>query len=158
MYSGCGTNPNRPDGFPEQKQRDMKTNYTFDELSKIFATVAKMDSAVNEQVEITTVYEEKESEFDAEFKKYGYSFFGAPAELHTMFDEKCRLMDAKNRAERKARKIIKDFAYFTEIGNGPCEWYEDEIKKFVCGNHFWDAEKIARYCKSVAIIIANRVR
>ena len=66
----------------------MKTNFTFDELSKVFAAIAKIENAANAQVEANKAYEEKSAIFDAEFEKYGFTFFNAPAELQIMFDEK----------------------------------------------------------------------
>ena len=136
----------------------MKTNFTFDELSKIFAAVAKIEVLLNEQVYAASAYEKNDAEFDKQFEKYGYTFFGAPQELHTMFDEHCKLMDERDKAQRRTFKAIKDFAALVEVGSGCREWFEDTIKDYIASKHYWNAEKVVRYCKSLAVIIANRVR
>ena len=136
----------------------MKTNFTFDELSKIFAAVAKIEVLANEQVCAEAAYEKKDRDFEAEFSHYGYTFIGAPVGLHVMFDEKCRLMDERDKAQRKTLKAIKNFATIVEVGSGCREWFEDAIKDYIAGKHYWSGEKVARYCKSLAVIIANRVR
>lgn len=136
----------------------MKTNFTFDELSKIFALVAKMDVLVKEQVYAASAYEKNDAEFDKQFEKYGYTFFGAPQELHTMFDEHCKLMDERDKAERRTFRVIKDFAALVEIGGGLRDFLEDEIKDYIAGKRYWNAERVVRHCRSLAVIIANRVR
>lgn len=136
----------------------MKTNFTFDELSKIFAAVAKIEVLANEQVCAEAAYEKKDRDFDAMFEKHGSTFFRAPEELHTLFDETLRLRNERDRAYRRTFKAIKNFAAIVEVGSGCREWFEDVIKDYVAGKHYWNSEKVARYCKSLAVIIANRVR
>lgn len=149
----------RTRAVPGTKQKTvMKTNFTFNELSKIFAAVAKIDVLMNEQVCAEAAYEKKDRDFDVEFSYYGYTFINAPQELHTMFDEKCRLMDERDKSQRRTFKAIKDFAAIAGVGSGCREWFEDTIKDYIAGKHYWNAEKAARYCKSLAVIIANRVR
>ena len=136
----------------------MKTNFTFDELSKVFAAIAKIENAANAQVEANKAYEEKSAIFDAEFEKYGYTFFNAPKELQVMFDEKCALMDAHEKAERKAYKAIKDFAGMLEIGNGPADWVEDDVKAYIKGKRYYNVAKVADHCKHLAIVVARKIR
>ncbi len=135
----------------------MKTNFTFDELSKVFASVAKIQSAATKQMEAEKAYEEKSIEFDAEFEKYGYTFFNAPKELQVMFDEKCALMDVREKAERKARKVIKEFAAMLEIGNGPCDWVEDDVKEYIDRKLSFKVGKIADHCEYLAKMAAKRI-
>lgn len=136
----------------------MKTNYNFDELSKVFASVSKIEKLAAAQIEAEKAYNEKGNAFDAEFAKYNYSFFNAPKELHVMFNEKCALMDARDKAEKKAYKAVKEFAAFVEAGNGPTDWVEDEVKAYVERKSYFLIDKIARYCTYLAVDIANRVR
>ena len=138
----------------------MKTNFTFDELSKVFAAIAKIENAANAQVEANKAYEEKSAIFDAEFKKYGFTFFNAPAELQIMFDEKCALMDAHEKAERKAYKAIKDFAALLEIGNGGyyTDWVEDDVKAYINGKRYYNVVKVADHCKYLAVNAARKIR
>lgn len=136
----------------------MKTNFTFDELSKVFASVAKIESAATKQTEAEKAYEEKSAIFDAEFEKYGYTFFNAPKELQVMFDEKCALMDVRDRAEKKAFKAIKDFADLLEIGNGHYEsCFEDDVKAYINKKLYFNVEKIVDHCKYFAIVAARKI-
>lgn len=135
----------------------MKTNFTFNELSKVFATVAKIEAATVKQIETEKAYKEKDAIFDAEFAKYGYTFFGAPAELGVMFEEKCALMDEQEKARKNAFKAVKDFAAILEVGNGPCDWDEDYIKDFIGCKRYYEIERAASYCKHLAIIASRRV-
>jgi hypothetical protein len=136
----------------------MKTNFTFDELSKIFALVAKMDVLVKEQVYAVSAYDKMDAEFDKLFEKYGYTFYGASQELHTVFEEKCKLMDDRDKTARRTFKAVKDFAALVEIGGGLRDFLEDEIKDYIAAKRYWNAEKVVRHCRSLAVIIANRVR
>ena len=136
----------------------MKTNFTFDELSKVFASVAKIEAAVTKQMEVKKAYDEKSRIFDAEFKKYGYTFFNAPEELHVMFDEKCALMDVHEKAEKKTLKVIKDFAALLEIGNGPADWIEDNVKSYINSKLHCNVAKVANYCKYLAIDAVRKIR
>ena len=136
----------------------MKTNFTFDELSKVFAAIAKIENAAAKQIESEKAYEEKSNIFDAEFEKYGYTFFNAPKELQVMFDEKCALMDEHEKAERKAYKAIKDFAALLEIGNGPADWFEDDVKAYINRKMYFKVAKVADHCKYLAIAAARKIR
>ena len=136
----------------------MKTNFTFDELSKVFAAIAKIENAAKKQQETEQAYEAKSAIFDAEFEKYGYTFFNAPKELQVMFDEKCALMDEHEKAERKAYKAIKDFAALLEIGNGPADWVEDDVKAYINRKMYFKVEKVADHCKYLAIAAARKIR
>ena len=136
----------------------MKTNFTFDELSKVFAAIAKIENAVAKQIESEKAYKEKENIFDAEFKKYDYTFFNAPKELQVMFNEKCALMDECEKAERKAYKTIKDFAAMLEIGNGPVDWVEEDIKQYLDRKLYFNVGKVAGRCKYLASDAAKRLR
>ena len=136
----------------------MKTNFTFDELSKVFAAIAKIENAAAKQIESEKAYEEKSNIFDAEFSKYGYTFFNAPKELQVMFDEKCALMDEHEKAERKAYKTIKDFAALLEIGNGPADWVEDDVKAYINRKMYFKVATVADHCKYLAIAAARKIR
>lgn len=136
----------------------MKTNFTFDELSKVFAAIAKIENAAAKQIESEKAYEEKSAIFDAEFEKYGYTFFNAPKELQVMFDEKCALMDEHEKAERKAYKAIKDFAALLEIGNGPADWVEDDVKEYIKGKRYYRIAAVADHCKYLAVNAARKIR
>ena len=136
----------------------MKTNFTFDELSKVFAAIAKIENAANAQVEAKKTYEEKGAIFDAEFAKYGYTFSNAPKELYLMLDEKCALMEEHEKAERKAYKAIKDFAALLEIGNGPADWVEDDVKAYINRKMYFKVAKVAVYCKHLAVDAARKIR
>jgi hypothetical protein len=135
----------------------MKTNFTFEELSKIFAAITKIEDAANKQQEAEQAYEEKGRIFDAEFAKCGYTFFKAPKELQVMFDEKCALMDAREKAERKAYKAIKDFAALMEIGNGCREWEEDDVKEYIGKKWYFNTAKVVERCKYLAIVAARKI-
>ena len=136
----------------------MKTNFTFDELSKVFAAIAKIENAAAKQIESEKAYEEKSAIFDAEFEKYGYTFFNAPKELQVMFDEKCALMDAHEKAERKAYKTIKDFAALLEIGNGYGDWVEDDVKAYINRKMYFKVATVADHCKYLAVNAARKIR
>ncbi len=136
----------------------MKTNFTFDELSKVFAAIVKIENAAAKQIESEKAHEEKSNIFDAEFAKYGYTFFNAPKELQVMFDEKCALMDVHEKAERKAYKAIKDFAALLEIGNGPADWVEDDVKAYINHKMYFKVAKVADHCKYLAIVAARKIR
>lgn len=138
----------------------MKTNFTFDELSKVFASVAKIEAAANKQLELEKAYNEKSKIFDAEFEKYGYTFFGAPDELQVMFDEKCALFDALEKAEKKAFKAIKDFASLIGVGYGPDwdGWVEDDVKSYIAHKKYYYVERIADHCKYLAKMAARKIR
>ena len=136
----------------------MKTQFTFEELSKVFALVAKVESAAKNQVEAKKNYEEKDKAFDAEFSKYGYTFRGAPAELQVMFDEKCAALDAFERSEKKAHKVIKEFAEMVEVNSTIYgEWYETEIAEYIKSKRYFMVANIAEYCKSVAVRATKRL-
>lgn len=135
----------------------MKTNFTFDELSKVFAAIAKIENAAAKQIESEKAYEEKNNIFDAEFAKYGYTFFNAPKELQVMFDEKCALMDENEKAERKAYKAVKDFAALLEIGNGPADWVEDDVKEYIKEKRYYRIAAIADHCKYLAVNAAHKI-
>lgn len=136
----------------------MKTNFTFDELSKIFAAIAKIENAAAKQIESEKAYEEKSNIFDAEFVKYGYTFFNAPMELREMFVEKCELMDERKKAERKAYNAIKDFAALLEIGNGQADWVEDNVKAYINRKMHFKVATVADHCKYIAIVAAQKIR
>lgn len=137
----------------------MKTNFTFEELSKVFASVAKIEKLTANQLEAEKAYEGHRTIFDAEFAKYGYTFFNAPDSLQTMFDENCLLMDKAEKEQKKAFKAVKDFASLVEVGKGVCDnWTEDEVKGYIDGKHYWQIERIASHCRYLAVVIANRVR
>ncbi len=138
----------------------MKTNFTFDELSKVFAAIAKIENAANKQIESTKAYEEKSNIFDAEFEKYGFTFMNAPKELQVMFDEKCALMDEQEKAEKKAFKAIKEFAALLEIGNGGyyTDWVEDDVKAYINGKRYYNVVKVADHCKYLAVNAARKIK
>lgn len=134
----------------------MKTNFTFDELSKAFSVIAKIENAARKQIDLEKEYKEKSSIFDAEFRKYGYTFFNAPEELQVMFDEKCALFDELKKAERKAYKIIKDFAALLGIGVND-EFAEDTIKEYIDRKLYFKVEKAVEYCKYFAKQASRRI-
>ena len=136
----------------------MKDNFTFDELSRVFAIVSKIDAAAKKQIEAENEYNSKNIEFDSEFKKCEYTFINAPKELHVLFDEKCALSDVRDRAERKAYKLIKEFAGALEIGMGAYEWFEDEVAKYVRRKDYFKVEQICEHCKYLASIAAHRIK
>lgn len=136
----------------------MKTNFTFDELSKVFAAIVKIENAAAKQIESQKAYEEKGSIFDAEYAKCGYTFFNAPKELKVMFDEKHALMDERDKAERKAYKAIKDFAALLEIGNGPADWVEDDVKEYIERRCYYRIAAVAEHCKHLAVNAARKIR
>ena len=135
----------------------MKTNFTFDELSKIFASVAKIEAAATKQMEAEKAYNEKSAIFDVEFRKYGYTFFNAPKELQVMFDEKCALMDVRDKSEKKAFKAIKDFAELLEIGNGSYDCFENDVKEYINRKLYFNVEKIVDHCKYFAVKAAHKI-
>lgn len=135
----------------------MKTNFTFDELSKIFASVAKIEAAATKQMEAEKAYDEKSAIFDVEFGKYGYTFFNAPKELQVMFDEKCALMDVRDKSEKKAFKAIKDFAELLEIGNGSYDCFENDVKEYINRKLYFNVEKIVDHCKYFAVKAAHKI-
>lgn len=135
----------------------MKTNFTFDELSKVFAKISKIEDAAAKQIKAGKKYDERSAIFDAEFEKYGYSFMYAPAELQTLFDEKCALRDIWDKAEKKTYKLVKEFASLIEIGNGPADWVEDDIKEYINRRYFFNAGKVADHCKYLAVMAARKI-
>lgn len=135
----------------------MKTNFTFDELSKIFASVAKIEAAATKQMEAEKAYDEKRAIFDVEFEKYGYTFFNAPKELQVMFDEKCALMDVRDKYEKKAFKAIKDFVELLEIGSGSYDCFENDVKEYINRKLYFNVEKIVDHCKYFAVKAAHKI-
>ncbi len=138
----------------------MKTNFTFDELSKVFAAIAKIENAANKQIESEKAYEEKSEIFDAEFEKYGFTFMNAPKELQVMFDEKCALMDEQEKAQKKAFKAIKEFAVLLGIGEGSdwTDWVEDDVKAYIKGKRYYNVVKVADHCKYLAVNAARKIK
>lgn len=136
----------------------MKTNFTFEELSKIFASVAKIEAAAMKQIEIAKAYEEKGKTFDVEFEKCGYTFRNAPKELMVLFDEKTSLMDARDRSERKAYKAIKDFAALVGIGVGNFyDWDEDCVKEYINKKYYFKVERVVEHCKCLAMEATRKI-
>lgn len=85
----------------------MNYETSFAEVAEIFKAVAKVQDAVKNYNEADELYQDKDKAFDAEFEKYGYTFHGAPQELHTMFDEKCALLDKRDKAEAAYKRAAK---------------------------------------------------
>ena len=56
----------------------MKTNFTFDELSKAFAAIAKIEAAAAKQIESEKAHEEKSAIFDAELRNTVIPFSTRP--------------------------------------------------------------------------------
>lgn len=133
----------------------MKHEFTFAEVSKIFAQVVKIEEAVKKQQELEAQYKEKSDAFDAEFEKYDFTFFNAPKELHKMFEIKSEAMKQRDNAEREAYRLIKEFMELTgESG----EWYDEQIKHYLKGRYYWQAPKLIDYIKCIAKNTAKRVR
>lgn len=128
----------------------MKTEFTFNEIAKVCAQVEKVEEVTMQFVELTNNYNEVDAAFEDEFSKYGYTFFGAPAEVHTMFDEKCSLMDERDKAGRKAYKAIKTFAELIGLGENYSEWIEDELQNYLLNRRYWQAPEMVKRVKSLA--------
>ena len=135
----------------------MKFDFTFAELSKAFSMISKIDILVKNQKEAEKEYECADRNFDAEFEKFGYTFFGAPQELHDLFDKKIELLNKREKAEKKIYKAIKEFAEILGVGSGSSNWEEETIKNFIRNKYYFDAEKIAKGCKYLAKLATNRL-
>ena len=157
MYSEGSSKPTRRVSG-NKKNNEMKTDFTFDELSKVFAMMVKIENVAAKQIESEKAYEEKSKIFEAEFEKCGYTFFNASEELHAMFYEKIALGDEKEKAERKAYKAIKDLAALLGIGEGYCDWYEDEIKEYIERKWYFNITKVVGRCKFLAINAVQKIR
>lgn len=139
------------------KSNTMKTNFTFAEAAKIFAQVDKVIAAVKEQEAIYAEYSEIEAAFDDEFEKYNYSFFGAPQELHEMFNKKMAMYDKKRAAERKAYRAIKDFAALVNIDENIFDFYEEDIARYLKHKYYWQATDIVKKVKSIALSVSRKI-
>ena len=135
----------------------MKAQFTFAEVSKIFAQVEKVENAVKEYEMLAEKYNEIDAKFDDEFDKYNYTFFGAPAELHTMFEEKCAAMKQKDNAERKAFRAIKTFGELIEIGGRYMDIVEERLKKYIDGTYYWHAVDMIERVKHLALAASRRI-
>ena len=136
----------------------MKSKFTCGEMAKVFAQVDKVESAVKVFVEITDRYNKIDAAFDDEFSKYGYTFFNAPEELHTMFDEKCAAMDERDKAERRAYKTIKDFGMLIGIGENYVDIVEERVKRFIDMKYYWQAGEMIERVKCIALEAARKVK
>ena len=133
----------------------MKHEFTFAEVSKIFAQVVKIEEAVKKQQELEAQYKEKGDAFDAEFEKYDFTFFNDPKELHEMFEVKSEAMKQRDNAERKAYRLIKEFIELTgESG----EWYDERIKHYLKERCYWQAPELVDYIKCIAKNTAKKVK
>ena len=133
----------------------MKHEFTFAEVSKIFAQVVKIEEAVKKQQELEAQYSDAEVEFDKEFEKCGWTFRNAPKELHEMFEIKSELMKLRDNTGRKAYRLIKEFMELTgESG----EWYDEQIKHYLKGRYYWQAPKLVDYIKCIAKKTAKKVK
>lgn len=145
--------PTPPERFSGQMTRVMKYDYTFEEVAKIFAQVAKIEKKASAMEEATTAYDAKSHEFDIEFKKYGYSFFNAPEELQLMFEEKCRLENERDKAEKVYRKAAKEFVVMCEISKDDYE--EEDIVRY--SNTIWDYKRFVGSIKYWALKASRRI-
>lgn len=116
----------------------MKYETSFAEVAEIFKAVAKVQDAVKNYKEAEELYRDKDMAFDAEFAKYGYTFYGAPQELHTMFDEKLALMDKRDKAEAAYNRAAKKAIELLGLDERD---YNDEriLKDFKAGAYWGDA-------------------
>lgn len=135
----------------------MKTQFTFNEASKIFAQVTKIENAVREYNKTSAEEYSLSATFDAEFAKHGYTFYHAPKELQDLFDKKSAAFDANEKAERKAYKTIKEFAVMIGVGENYCDCWEDDIKKYLKKRNYWDAPKMVYKVKSLAMDVARKI-
>lgn len=129
----------------------MKTNFTFDELSKIFALAAKIERAAGEQVQAQKDYEGEALIFDEEFKRNNYTFFGAPESLSIMLDRKIAARKTRDKAERKAYKLIKDFADIVGVNDGAFDFTGESVRDYLANKRYFKAESIAESCKVLAL-------
>lgn len=135
----------------------MKYEFNFTEASKIFAQVAKIENAVSEYNKIAAEEDSIANTFDAEFAKYGYTFFNAPKELQELFEQKTSAFDVREKAERKAYKTIKEFAELIGVGENYCDCWEDDIKKYLKNRYYWEAPKMVYKCKVLAMDVARKI-
>lgn len=135
----------------------MKYIFSFSEASKIFAQVAKIENAVSNYEKALAEEDNISNIFDAEFSKYGYTFYKAPKELQDLFEKKNNALEARVKAERNAYKTIKEFAELVGIGLNYCDCFEDDIKDFIDGKKYWKAPQMVYKIKSTAIKAASKV-
>ena len=145
--------PTPPERFSGQNDKVMKYNYTFEEVSKIFAQVAKIEKKASAKEEAVAAYEAKSHEFDIEFKKYGYSFFNTPEELHSMFEEKCRLENERDKAEKAYRKAAKEFVVMWEMSKDDYE--EEAIIRY--SEYVYDCYRFVSHIKYWALHVSRRI-
>lgn len=133
----------------------MKHEFTFAEVSKIFAQVVKIEEAVKKQQELEAQYKEKGDAFDAEFEKYNFTFFNAPKELHEIFEVKSEAMKQRDNAERKAYRLIKEFVEMIDCSG---EWHVDAIKSFLNRRTYWESPKMIDFIKYAALDASRKIR
>lgn len=135
----------------------MKPLFTFQELSKVFAQVAKVEETSRQFVELNNKYAEVDAAFDDEFAKYGYTFFRAPQELHDMFDKKCAMMKERDKAERKAYRTIKEFGELVGIGEGYMDIIEEKVKQYIDTEYHWQAPEMVVRVKHLALDASRKI-
>lgn len=135
----------------------MKQNFSFSEASKIFALVAKVENAVSNYEKANAEEDNISNIFDAEFSKYGYTFFKAPKELQDLFEKKNNAFEARVKAQRIAYKTIKEFAELVGIGLNYCDCWEEDIKDYIDGKKYWKAPQMVYKIKSIAINAASKI-
>ncbi len=135
----------------------MKTQFTFGEVAKIFAQVEKVEESAKQFATLTEKYNTIDALFDNEFAKYNYTFFRAPKELHTMFEDKCEAMKERDKAERKAYRAIVTFGELIGIGCGYTDITEDRVEKYINGSYKWEAPNMVSRVKHLALTAAKRI-
>ena len=126
----------------------MKTNFSFAEASKIFAKVETIKAAIADYTEAANKYAEISTAFDAEFKKYNYTFFGAPAELRDMFNEKLAAQGYEVAQGKRAKRNIKEFGELIDInGEGYADFIEEALRYFINRRDTWYFELPEMYSK-----------
>lgn len=135
----------------------MKHNVTFEEVGKVFQIVVKIENAVAEYRDATIKADELENQFDAEFKKYNYTFFNAPASLNDLFDAKCSAKDDEDKKMKAIRNYVKKFIEMAGLNDGYREYWEDEIISFAVRPYHHKIERVVFDVKLAAKNLAKYI-
>ena len=109
----------------------MKAQFTFEECGKIFQAVARIEAKFETLEKAKKEHNDLSLEFDTIFAELNYSFSGASDYVHELFERKCTAMDAEEKAEKAARKAVKDFGKMIGLGMYYDDLVEYEVKRYI---------------------------
>lgn len=134
--------PTPPERFSGQNDKVMKYNYTFEEVSKIFAQVAKIEVKANAVIEAQENYNKAQSEYvDGGFQLV------AGAEMSKAYD-------IMSKARKAYHKALNDFVVVNEFSN------DDYREDYIIANkqRDWSIEGMVYSVKEWAIRASQKIR